>query len=82
MYYVYILRSLKNGRLYTGSTNDLERRLKEHNLGLSKYTKSTKPFRLIHYENFESRSKAIKREKYFKTGKGREELQSIVDKSI
>ena len=79
MYYVYVLKSLKNDRFYTGSTNNLERRLIEHNSGMSKYTKLTKPFRLLHYEEFNSRSEAVKKEMYYKTGKGRKELKIILE---
>lgn len=79
MYYVYILKSLKNGRYYTGSTANLERRLGEHNSGRSLATKFTKPFRLVYHEQAASRADAIKREKYFKTGKGRAELQKLLE---
>lgn len=77
-YYVYVLKSLKNNRYYTGSTNNLERRLEEHNTGQSIYTKSTRPFVLVYYEKYSTRSEAMKREKEFKTGKGREELKRIL----
>ncbi|MFZ2521883.1 MAG: GIY-YIG nuclease family protein [Minisyncoccia bacterium] len=50
MFYVYILKSEKDNNLYTGYTNDLKRRLIEHNSGKSKSTKSRKPFELIYYE--------------------------------
>ena len=78
MYYVYILESLKNGRLYTGSTNNLERRLFEHNSGQSKYSRLTKPFKLLYCEEFPTRTEAVHREKYLKTGRGREELSKII----
>jgi len=78
MYYVYILKSLKNSRFYTGSTNNLKRRIAEHNSGQSKYTKLTKPFVLLHFEEFKTRSEAIARERFLKTGKGREELKQIL----
>lgn len=78
MYYVYILKSLKNGRLYTGSTEDIERRFSEHNNGYSKATKSMRPFELMHQESYDSRSQAFRREMYLKTGKGREELKKIL----
>ena len=78
MFYVYILRSLKNRRLYTGSTNDLKRRLNEHNRGQSKYTKHTGPFELIYKEEFLTSSEAYKRELFFKTGKGRDFLKSLI----
>ncbi len=79
MYYVYILKSLINGRLYTGSTQNIETRLKEHNLGKSKATRHTRPFELIYSESFDTRSKAYNREMYFKTGKGREELIRLLE---
>ena len=78
MYYVYVLRSLKNGRLYTGSTDTIERRMSEHNTGQSIYTRSTRPFELIHSEQFGSRGEAVRRERYLKTGRGREELHHML----
>ena len=78
MYYVYVLRSLKNGRYYTGSTDDLDRRLNEHNTGQSNYTRLTRPFERVYSESFETRSEAVRRERYLKTGKGREELKNLL----
>ena len=52
MYYVYVLLSQKDGKLYTGLTNDRERRLKEHRLGKVISTKSRRPLRLIYYEAY------------------------------
>lgn len=67
-----------NNRLYTGSTNNIDRRLLEHNSGKSKYTRSTRPFDLIYTEEFEIRLEARKRELFLKTGKGREFLGSFL----
>ena len=67
MYYAYILKSEKDGRYYYGSTNDLEKRLKEHNSGKMRYTKGHLPFVLHYRETFNSRSEATKRERYFKS---------------
>jgi putative endonuclease len=78
MFFVYVLKSLKNGRFYTGSTNDLERRLLEHNSGRSKYTKLTAPFELVYKEKYTTRSEAYKRELYLKTGKGRSYIIEIL----
>jgi len=78
MYYTNVLRSLKDKKLYTGFTNDLERRLKQHQNGLCESTKNRVPFELIFYEEFENRSEAIMREKFFKTGKGREFLKNVI----
>jgi putative endonuclease len=81
MWTVYILKSLKNNRLYTGSTNDLERRLKEHNSGKSTYTKATRPFTLIYKEDYNTRLEARQRERFLKTGKGRELLESLIKRA-
>ena len=59
MFSVYVLQSLKNGRLYTGSTNNLERRLLEHNNKQSKYTKLSAPFELVYKENIIQNLKLI-----------------------
>ena len=76
MFYVYILHSAKDGGLYIGYTTDLKRRLAEHQKGLSKSTKSRGPFRLIHYEAFLENADARAREKYLKSGYGRQQLRS------
>jgi putative endonuclease len=67
MYYTYILKSLKDGRYYYGHTEDLIRRIHEHNLGQVKATKYRKPLILHYVEKYESRSEAAKREYFFKT---------------
>ena len=71
MFYTYVLRSERDHELYVGWTNDLKSRFKTHNLGKVESTKSRVPFTLIYYEACLSKEKAIKREKYFKTGFGR-----------
>ena len=78
MFYVYILKSLKYGRHYTGSTNNLERRIMEHNTGQTKYTSQTGPFELIYSEKYNTKLEAIRREKFLKTGKGRELLKEVL----
>ncbi|MCL5438792.1 MAG: GIY-YIG nuclease family protein [Patescibacteria group bacterium] len=78
MWYVYVLKSIVNSRFYTGSTNNLERRLKEHNSGHSKYTRLTKPFEIIYQETYKKRLEARRRELFLKTGKGRELLKSLI----
>ena len=80
MYYVYVLKSLRNSRFYTGSTDNVVRRLAEHNSGKSKYTRFTKPFILVYKEEFKTRSEAYKRELFLKSGKGREILKEILVK--
>ncbi|RJQ29878.1 GIY-YIG nuclease family protein [Candidatus Parcubacteria bacterium] len=66
MFYVYMLRSKKNGQLYTGSTNDLRRRLVEHNLGKSFHTRKYLPYELIYYEAYKSETDARNRESSLK----------------
>lgn len=65
-YFVYVLQSLKDRRLYIGSTNNIERRVREHNSGKSKSTRSRKPFVLIYAEEYPTRSDAARREWHFK----------------
>ena len=62
MFYLYILKSKKDGNLYIGSTNDLRRRLSEHNSGKVRSTMSRRPFELRYYEAYVSENNARKRE--------------------
>ncbi len=71
MYYAYVLKSEVNGCFYKGSTQNIEIRIVQHNAGLVSYTKRYLPWRLVYFEVFEFRSEAMAREKFFKTGKGR-----------
>lgn len=70
-YYTYILKSLKDRKMYTGFTRNLKLRFEQHNQGLSQSTKSRKPFKLIYYEACLDKKDAMKREKYFKTHFGK-----------
>ena len=78
MFYVYVLKSIKNNRLYTGSTSNLNKRIRQHNLGLSRYTKLTRPFKLVYKEVYKSRAEAYRRELFLKSGKGREFLTNLI----
>jgi len=77
-FYVYVLRSAVTGRLYVGSTADLDDRLRRHNNRESKATRHGVPWSLIHNELHSTRSEAVGREMYFKTGRGREEIRNLV----
>jgi len=66
MFYVYILKSKKDNNCYIGSTNDLERRVNEHNTGLVFSTKSRIPFDLVYFEAYRSETDARQREKSLK----------------
>jgi putative endonuclease len=76
MFYAYVLKSQKNGRLYIGSTDNLKRRFLEHNKGIGGvYTSNNRPFDLIYYEGFISYKDAKNSERFYKTGYGREVLK-------
>lgn len=83
MYYVYILFSNKDKKLYIGFTPDLKNRLSKHNTGFVISTKHRRPLRLIYYESYLLREDAKRRERYLKSGGGRKELakqlESIFD---
>lgn len=76
MWYVYILQSLKDKNFYTGCTDDLKGRFKEHNNGKVKSTKDRMPFHLIYYEACINKIDAFKREKYLKSGYGKRWLKN------
>jgi len=82
MHYVYILKSLKNGKLYKGCTNNLKRRLKEHANGKSEFTKQNGPWRLLYYEGFESKLDAEAEEKFLKSGKGKERVKYLLHDTL
>ena len=73
-YTVYIIKSSKDNKRYIGCTKNILRRLDEHNNGLVKSTRNRRPLELIYTEGFENKSDAIARERFFKSGKGREYL--------
>ena len=77
MFYCYVLRSQKTGRRYVGSCEDVTERIRRHNTGDSKATKIGTPWVLVHSEAFASRSEAAQRERYYKTGRGRDELDRL-----
>ena len=75
MYYAYVLQSEINQKFYYGHTKNLEVRLKEHNSGKTKSTKANIPYQIVFYEVCKTREDAIKREKFFKTGYGRDYIK-------
>ena len=77
MYFVYAIKSITKNYIYVGMSNNLERRLKEHNNGESKSTKAYKPFVLIFSEQLETRETARKKEKFLKSGIGKEYLKTL-----
>ena len=77
MYYAYILRSKVDRSLYKGSTGNLELRLQQHNSGKSDYTARKAPWDIVYSEIFDTREKALKREKYFKSAAGRRFIKKL-----
>ena len=75
MWYIYIIKSNKDGNWYTGSTNDLRKRFNQHNTGKSTYTKSRGPWKLIYYEASLNEQDARSRELYLKSGYGKRYLK-------
>lgn len=79
MNYTYIVRC-RDGSLYTGWTNNLEKRIKDHNSGRgAKYTKSRRPVLLAYYEEFATKEEAMRREREIKQMK-RQEKQDLVER--
>ncbi|MCH7730026.1 GIY-YIG nuclease family protein [Patescibacteria group bacterium] len=76
MYYVYVLQSRKDKGLYTGYTDDLEKRLKKHKQGLVISTRSRKPLNIIYYEACLNKRDALHREKYLKTAWGKKFIKN------
>lgn len=77
MNYVYILKC-KDNTLYTGYTNDLEKRVKTHNEGKgAKYTKCRRPCKLVYYEEYETKNEALSREAQIKKLKREDKLKLI-----
>lgn len=79
MFYVYILESKKDKSYYIGQTDDLERRLEFHNQGLSKYTSRKLPWYIVYFEEYETRTEAIKRERFLKKQRNRVFYKSLID---
>jgi len=79
MWYIYVIKSQTNGRLYTGYTENLDGRLNAHNWGKVRSTKAYKPYSLVYKEEFENKTDARKREIFLKSGKGREFIKTKVN---
>ncbi len=79
MYYVYILYSKKDGKLYIGSTPELKKRIEKHNKGYVAATKNRRPLSLIYYESYISERDAKRREIFLKGGKGHAELKIQIE---
>ena len=81
MFYVYAIKSLLKNYIYVGMTEDLERRLEEHNAGKARSTKAYRPFKIIFSEIQPDSVEARKREKFLKSGIGKEFLKKLANLS-
>lgn len=79
MYFVYIIKSVKDNGYYVGITSNLSERLVYHNQGRVRSTKSRKPFTLIYSEKYLTRLEARSREKYLKSYSGSKEKNKILE---
>lgn len=77
-HFVYVLLSQKDKAIYIGCTNNLKRRIKEHNQGKVYSTHYRRPFELIYYEMYREQEDAYQREKFLKTGWGRNYLKKVL----
>ena len=77
MFFVYAIKSDIRDYIYVGLTDNVERRFAQHTAGYEKTTKPYRPFKLIHVEPFPTRELARNREKYLKSGVGKEYLRSL-----
>lgn len=82
MYYLYVLKSRIDGMLYIGYTSDLKARFRKHQDGEVKSTKPRRPLELIFYEAFKHKFDAKRRERYFKTTKGKSTLRQMLRESL
>jgi putative endonuclease len=73
--YVYVLKSLKDNGIYIGMSREPETRLEQHNKGKTVSTRSRRPFVMLYKEECNSADEARKREKYYKSGSGREQIK-------
>ena len=82
MYYVYAISSLTKNYIYVGLSADVQRRIIEHNVGKEKTTRPYLPYELLYVESCEDRLRAREREKYWKSGIGKERLKVIRDSKV
>jgi putative endonuclease len=80
MFYVYVLLNEAKTRTYTGVSDDVDRRLKEHNSGRVKSTSPYRPYKVIHTESFATLSEARQKEEFYKSTTGRRKLKEMLFK--
>jgi len=79
-FFVYFLRSKRDGTFYIGQTNNIEKRVERHNKGLIKSTKNRSPFDLVYTESYNTRREAMLREKHLKSIGGVKEKKAIIER--
>ena len=82
MYYVYVIKSEEDAKLYTGCAGDLRERLKQHNSDSVPSTRGRGPFKLVYYEACTGKKDAFDREKYIKTGMGKRYIKNRLKRSL
>ena len=75
MYYAYVLKSINHDYYYKGHCQDLQKRLMQHNSGMTTSLRPYIPFEIVYSEVFDTEENAIAREKYFKSAAGRKYLK-------
>lgn len=81
MFYVYVIIN-GEGKIYIGQTKELSKRMNDHKMGWSRYTKGKGRWHLLFKEEYRTRREAIKREKYLKSGVGRRYIKEILDRGV
>ena len=82
MFFVYVLRSVKNRQLYVGFTESLEKRLRSHNAGDVISTKAFRPWTMIFHECYTHKMDALRREGYLKTTQGKRALKHMLREAL
>ncbi len=82
MFFVYVLYSHKDGKLYIGYTSDIDVRFDRHCRGFVAATAHRRPLKLIYYEAYLNEQEARRREKFLKGGKGREQLKIQIEATL
>ena len=82
MYHVYVLLSLRDNKFYIGFTNDIKRRIKEYDQGKNISTSCRLPLELIYFEAHRNKKDAMRRERYFKSAKGKTTIRQMLRESL
>jgi len=78
VFFTYVLRSVNHDYFYKGHCQDLNKRLLQHNSGMTESIRPYIPFKIVYYEVYNTEAEAIAREKYFKSSAGRRFLKKIL----